>query len=127
MKRRSLCRWSGAWALAPSIAGWAQVERPCKVAWVSVDQAGARSPVFAPFRVGMAALGYVEGRNLTIDTWWGDGSAEKLVALRDEILRGRPDVIVAQGGVALGPMLHASVSRVKPSLLLYLSLSQKTN
>ena len=111
MKRRSLCRWSVAWALAPSIAGWAQVERPCKVAWVSVDQAGARSPVFAAFRVGMAALGYVEGRNLTIDTWWGDGSAEKLVALRDEILRGRPDVIVAQGGVALGPMLHASVTR----------------
>ena len=109
MKRRFLSLWFGACVLVPSMAVRAQVERPCRVAWVSVDQAGAQSPVFAAFRAGMSALGYVEGRNLSIDTWWGDGSADKLATMRDEILRSQPEVIVAQGGVALTPMLHASV------------------
>jgi putative ABC transport system substrate-binding protein len=111
MKRRSIGHWLGASLLAISAPTIAQTDRPLRVAWVSVDQAGAKSPVFAAFRAGMAALGYLEGKNLMLDTWWGDGSAQRLVAQRDEMLRSQPDVIVAQGGVALGPMLDASVTR----------------
>jgi putative ABC transport system substrate-binding protein len=59
----------------------------------------------------MAELGYAEGRNLVIDAWWGGGSAARLEQLRGDILAARPDVIVAQGGSALAPMLHASVDR----------------
>ncbi|MEP6969017.1 MAG: ABC transporter substrate-binding protein [Betaproteobacteria bacterium] len=79
------------------------------MAWVSVDPAGAQSPVFVAFRAGMAALGYGEGRNLVIDTWWVDGSSKQLATMRDEVVHSLPEVIVAQGGVALAPMLHASV------------------
>lgn len=111
MKRRSMGRWLGAGLFAMAAPASAQTERPLRVAWVSVDQAGAKSPVFAAFRAGMAELGYVEGKNLLLDTWWGDGSAQRLVAQRDDMLRSQPDVIVAQGGVALGPMLDASVTR----------------
>jgi putative ABC transport system substrate-binding protein len=59
----------------------------------------------------MAELGYREGTDLVIDPWWGDGSMERLEQLRSGILSARPDVIVAQGGNALVPMLHASVDR----------------
>ena len=109
MKRRLLNRWL---ALAPLLAGpcaVAQTKGPCRVAWVSMDKADPNSPVIAAFRAGMAELGYTEGRNLTIDTWWADGSVPRLEQMRDDILRSKPDVIVTQGGVALRPMLHASV------------------
>lgn len=82
-----------------------------RVAWVSLDRADSSSPVLAAFRAGLAELGYTEGRNLAIDAWWGEGSAARLEQLRGPILAARPDVIVAQGGIALAPMLHASVDR----------------
>ena len=78
------------------------------MAWVSTEQAGT-SPLDA-FRAGLSDLGYAEGKNLIIDAWWGDGLAVRLEQLRPDILRARPEVIVAQGGIALGPMRHASVN-----------------
>jgi putative ABC transport system substrate-binding protein len=110
MNRRTLNRWLVLSPLLASPHAWAQDKGPCRVAWVSMDKADANSPVFAAFRSGLAALGYTEGKNLTIDAWWADGSVPRLEQMRDEVLRRKPDVIVAQGGVALGPMLHASVN-----------------
>jgi putative ABC transport system substrate-binding protein len=111
MKRRTLCHVLGLPLLAVAQRVGAQPSPAFRVAWVSLEQAHSSSPVFAAFRSGMAELGYVEGKNLVIDTWWGDGSAARLEQQRADILRARPDVIVAQGGVALGPMLHPSVDR----------------
>ena len=48
----------------------------------------------------MRELGYVEGKDLVIDTWWGDGTEAKLQQQIDPIVGSRPDVIVAQGGLA---------------------------
>lgn len=111
MKRRTLCRVLGLPLLAVAQRVGAQPKPAFRVAWVSLEQANSSSPVFAAFRAGMAELGYVEGKNLVIDAWWGDGLAARLEQQRADILAARPDVIVAQGGVALGPMLHASVDR----------------
>jgi putative ABC transport system substrate-binding protein len=86
----------------------AQPARLFRVAWVSTEQAGTSPLVLAAFRAGLSDLGYTEGRNLIIDAWWGD--AVRLEQLRPDILRARPEVIVAQGGIALGPMRHASVN-----------------
>ena len=119
-RRTALGRLGGlAGGMAGSMAGalglasraTAQTAPPFRVAWVSLDQADAQSPVFAAFRAGMAELGYVEGQNLLIEAWWGEGSLPRLEALRPDILRSQPDVIVAQGGIALAPMRHASVNR----------------
>jgi putative ABC transport system substrate-binding protein len=111
MKRRTLCRALSLPLLVLAQSAGAQATSVFRVAWVSLEQANSSSPVFAAFRTGMAELGYVEGKNLVIDAWWGDGSAARLEQQRADILRARPDVIVAQGGVALGPMLHPSVDR----------------
>ena len=109
MKRRLLNRCLAWAALLAATRAVAQPKGPCRVAWVSMDKAEAGSPLLAAFRAGMAELGYTEGRNLTIDGWWADGSVPRLVQMREDILRSKPDAIVAQGGVALGPMRHASV------------------
>jgi len=111
MKRRTLCRALSLPLLVLAQSAGAQATSVFRVAWVSLEQANSSSPVFAAFRTGMAELGCAEGKNLVIDAWWGDGSAARLEQQRADILRARPDVIVAQGGVALGPMLHPSVDR----------------
>jgi putative ABC transport system substrate-binding protein len=113
MNRRSIIRLLAALgaSLALFTGARAQGKAPFRIAWVSLDQANAKSPLLVAFRAGLAELGYVEGQNLLIDTWWGEGSIERLEGMRPAILRSQPDVIVAQGGIALTPMRHASVDR----------------
>jgi len=109
VKRRTLCQALALPSLALVARSRAQAVPAFRVAWVSLEQANSSSPVFAAFRAGMAELGYVEGNNLSIDAWWGAGSLARLEQMRGDILRAQPHVIVAQGGIALAPMLHASV------------------
>lgn len=109
MNRRMALRLLVLPPLVQAVRAIAQANTPFRVAWVSMDQATSSSPVLGAFRAGMAALGYVDGQNLAVDTWWADGSVERLEKMRNEILQAKPEVIVAQGGVALGPMLHPMV------------------
>jgi putative tryptophan/tyrosine transport system substrate-binding protein len=50
-----------------------------------------------PFRQGLRALGYVEGRDVIIDARWSEGRSERLAALAAEFVRDRVDVIVTHG------------------------------
>src|SRR6266550_742341 len=111
MNRRIVCRMLAALPLAVAVRALAQPAVPYRVAWVSMDQAGSNSPLLAAFRAGMTDLGYVEGKNLVIDTWWGGGSSERVERMAGDILRAQPDVIVTQGGSALNPILHAGVTK----------------
>lgn len=94
--------------LAP--AALAQTPSSVRVSWASIERASASSPFLDAFRRGMRELGYVEGRNLIIDKWWGEGSEEGLSRQIDAIVRSRPNVIVAQGGLALHPLMVAHVA-----------------
>lgn len=111
MRRRSFCRLLPVPLSGLALNCKAQAAAPFRVAWVSLDQSSPNPPMLTAFRAGMAELGYVEGSNLVIEPYWGEGSTARLEQLRGDILRSRPDVVVAQGGIALGPMLHASVDR----------------
>ena len=86
MDRRTACLTLAAVTSLAVIPARAQSARSPRVAWVSVDQAYPDSPYFASFRSGMQALGWVEGRNLVIDTWWGEGSVDRLKKLVPEVV-----------------------------------------
>lgn len=45
----------------------------------------------------LAELGYVEGRNLTVEERYARGATERLPALAAELVALKPDIIVAQG------------------------------
>jgi len=79
------------------------------VAWVSVERAGSKSPYLEAFRDGMRELGYTEGNNLVIDVWWGEGTETRISQQIDALVHSQPDVIVAQGGLALHPVMVAGV------------------
>ena len=108
MKRRDFCRIVAATGVAVACTARAQ-SPPLRVAFVSTDSKDAPSPNFAAFRDGMRGLGYTEGRNLVLDAWWGDGTAERVAQMVPDIVGSRPNVILAAGGLALFPLLRNGV------------------
>src|SRR5260370_7708738 len=42
-------------------------------------------------------LGYVEGENLIVDRYWGDGNQERYTELALEVIAAQPEVIFSQG------------------------------
>lgn len=81
-----------------------------RVAWVSIDSPNPSSQSLRVWREAMRELGWVEGQNLVVDTWWSEGSADKLKALVPQILARRPEVIIANTGPAVRPFVDAKVA-----------------
>jgi putative tryptophan/tyrosine transport system substrate-binding protein len=76
----------------------AQPTKVAKIGWLVEGGAGAGRELF---RQALADLGYVEGKNLTIEYRYSEGKAERLPALADELVRLKVDVLVtASGGAA---------------------------
>lgn len=109
VKRRSICSAFGALATAAAFPVAAQPARLLRVAWVSADRKNAPSPNLTAFGEGMRDLGYVDGRSLRIDAWWGEGSGERLTQMVSDIVRSQPDVVVAAGGLAVYALTRAGV------------------
>jgi putative tryptophan/tyrosine transport system substrate-binding protein len=53
-------------------------------------------------------LGWTEGRNVRIETRWAGGSADANRKFAEELVALAPDVIVAAGNTATGPLLQAT-------------------
>ena len=95
--------------IASAVRAAGQSPPVLRVAWVSPERAGSTSPNLTAFRVGMRELGYVDGKNLAIQTWWGEGSSERIEQMAGDIVRSGPDVIVTGSGLAVLPMMRADV------------------
>jgi len=59
--------------------------------------AGTDPPEELPFREGLRALGYEEGRNILIERRYADGRPERLAAMAAELVRMKVDVILTGG------------------------------
>lgn len=82
--------WVGPGRVAAQPAG------TLRVGWLSSDRAFGNGG-YEAFLRGMRERGYVEGRNLTVDPRWGDGTLEALVPVAAALVQSRPDMIVTQG------------------------------
>jgi putative ABC transport system substrate-binding protein len=105
--RRTFCAIA-AGVLAPRLL--AQPARPYRIAWITTERDDVRSLNLEAFRRGLADLGYVDGRDAVIDVWSGNGSGERLQAMNADIVRSRPDVAVAAGGLALFEFMKAQAN-----------------
>jgi putative ABC transport system substrate-binding protein len=73
---------------------------PLRVAWISPTPAADGSPFLDELRRGLREFGYLEGRNLVLEPYWGDNTAARLEKMTAEAIASAPRVIVAQGGAA---------------------------
>ena len=113
MKRREFITLLGGAAAAWPLAARAQQgERVRRIGVITggtvADDSDARAN-FAAFREGLQQLGWVDGGNLRVDYRWGAGDAERVRKNIGDMLSGPPpDVILASGAAALGPVLQAT-------------------
>jgi len=60
------------------------------------------------FRQGLRDLGYVEGRNITIEYRWAEGKPERMRELAEELVRLKVDVIMAPSSIYTGAAKRAT-------------------
>ncbi len=97
MNRRHLITLLGGAAIAPPLAARAQQKAMPKRLGIlqGTTREGAEKLSDEPFLSELAKLGYVEGRNLTVERRYGEGKLDRLPALAAEIIAFRPDLIFA--------------------------------
>jgi putative tryptophan/tyrosine transport system substrate-binding protein len=78
-----------------------QAEKIPLVGVLLINTAANPEPVVPLFRDALAALGYVEGRNLRLEFRFAEGHAERFPALADALVGDKPQVIVALGDAAV--------------------------
>ena len=89
--------------LLGSAAAWPLPARAQQAAIPVVGYLGSGSPssgALAVLRQSLAEAGYVEGRNVTIESRWAEGQYDRLPAMAAELVRRQVAVIVATGGSA---------------------------
>jgi putative tryptophan/tyrosine transport system substrate-binding protein len=83
--------------VAPLAAVVQQPTRVYRIGALSSQATPGRGPFVEVFLEGMRALGYVEGQHFALEVRAAAGHYERLPALAAELVRLKPEVIVAQG------------------------------
>jgi putative ABC transport system substrate-binding protein len=105
---------SRGWALAPLLAlalfasvASAQPARQVRLGWLSLTESpdlGIRQGL----QDGLRELGWLEGRDYVLERRSADGKNDRLPALAAELLKGRPDVLLATGTVPARALQQAT-------------------
>ena len=105
MRRRELITLLGGAAAAWPLAARAQQgERTRRVGMLIPRAANDPESLtrIVAFQQGLRQLGWIEGRNLRIETQWAGGSAEAIRKHSAELAALAPDVILAHGSATVG-------------------------
>lgn len=97
MKRREFIAFFGSAAAAWPLVAHARQPKVSHVGWLTTAPAGEVNPFLEALRAGLAALGYIEGRNLTITARYADGDVGRVLPLAEELTRLPVDLIATQG------------------------------
>jgi putative ABC transport system substrate-binding protein len=102
MKRREfLGVIGGAAALWPVVARAQQSERMRRIGVVAGFSDAEMRPLLSAFREKLNALGWTDGRNVTIDVRLGAGDYKRMTEGAGQLISQSPDVILAQGTLGL--------------------------
>ena len=109
MRRREFITVFGAAAAWPLAALAQQAPRMRRMGVLLYSQ--EEKPAISPMLRGLEALGYTDGKNITIDYRDATGKAERLPLAADELVRLNPDVIFARGG-EVAPVAKEATSTI---------------
>jgi putative ABC transport system substrate-binding protein len=118
MQRREFITLLGGSAAAWPLAARAQ-QRPAMpvIGWLSTRSAATDALVMPAFHRALTAQGFIEGRNVTVDYRYADGSDDRLPALAADLVRRQVSVILALGGPS-GAKAVLAVNRTIPLLFI---------
>ena len=116
VRRRRFLIAAGTLLVAPLAAGAQQAGKVWRIGVLLTLTAPAEDPPQA-FRQRLRDLGYVEGRNLTIEWRYAEGRSDRLPDLAAELVRLGVDIIVAD----ITPAIRAAM-RAAPTIPIVMSL-----
>jgi len=113
MRRRRFVAAAAGSALVLSLPGVAQAQ--AKVWRIGFFYFGSRQSSLDTGRYNgfvqrMGDLGYVDGKNMTLETRFADGKIDQLPAIAAELVRSNADVIVATGSPVYSALRFATTS-----------------
>ena len=88
-------------------------QQPGKMTRVGFLGTGPAPTTYGPlqaFRHSLNELGYVEGRDVVIETRWADGRIDQLPALAAELVGLREDILVGVGAVVARAAMSATTT-----------------
>ena len=94
---------AAAWPLAARGQQSSRVRRIGVLMPTAADDPQSLARVGA-FLQGLQELGWTDGRNVRIEYRWGSGNAERIQKSAAELVALAPDVILANGTSAMGPL-----------------------
>jgi putative tryptophan/tyrosine transport system substrate-binding protein len=110
VRRREFITLLGGAAAWPLVAGAQQSDRMRRIGVLmslAADDPEAKARL-AAFIQGLQQLGWIDGRNLRIETRWSAGNANDTRKYAAELVALAPDVILASGGTVVGSLLQAT-------------------
>ena len=117
ISRRSIVGAFGFGTFVPSIAltplGTFAQQPPTKVWRIGFLHLGSpptSGQRLEALRAGLRDLGYVEGKNIIIESRWGEGKIERIPELVAELVQLKPDVIVGSSGPVMQVLKKATSS-----------------
>jgi putative ABC transport system substrate-binding protein len=117
MRRRRFISLLGGAAAAWPLPARAQQQpvRPL-IGVLSPLSAASAARNIAGFRSGLRDLGYLEGRNVTLEIRYGDGAPERMAPLAQELVALKPDVLMA--GSRSGVLAAQAATRTIPIVII---------
>jgi len=111
MQRRQFISVLGVAAILAWVPLAADAQQPNKLprlGWLPTF--APTSPIYDGFRQGLRELGYVEGKNIIIETRWAEGNLDRLPELARELARLNVDVMLVGGDQGLQAAKEASTT-----------------
>jgi putative ABC transport system substrate-binding protein len=108
VNRRKLLVAFGLGTVAGAVPSWAQQKgRIWRIGFLW-DSPTVFPDAIEAFRQGLRELGYVEGRNITIEYRWAEGKPDRIRELAAELVKLKVDVIVAPSSIYTGAAKQAT-------------------
>jgi putative ABC transport system substrate-binding protein len=111
MRRREFLAFVGGTVAWPLVARAQQPTIPV-VGYLGIETAEKFGIRVTAFQEGLSAMGFDEGRNVTIEYRWANGQSERLPAMAADLVRRRVAVIVTPGSAISAHSAKAATKTV---------------
>jgi putative ABC transport system substrate-binding protein len=109
MRRRHLAASAAAALLALPKIGCAQLTaKPPRIGWLWNGRSAGNPQEVTGFQEGLKEFGYLDGQNILVDYRFTEGKPDRIPELAAELMRLRPDLLVAIGTAVIGTIKNAT-------------------
>jgi putative ABC transport system substrate-binding protein len=113
MRRELIPFFLAALLCASGSAEGQQVKKSIRIGFLSPGSQQQFAQDYHAFVLGLRELGYIENKNIVIESRWAQGRNERLPALATEMANEKVDIIVSTGG-ALAALAAAKATKTIP-------------